>query len=285
LRSRSTTPPAFLPRPSSVTTAANRLHIIFERYCIAEDVKTVRSAAAATDSAKLAGACLPPQEVKMNHPFTEKTKNLFDIYADFLLSENEKINLTAIKNRDEIFIKHFEDSVRTLDFADLPAGASVIDVGSGAGFPGVPIKIVRPDIKLTCIDSTGKKVAFLSSLSKELGIPFDAIAIRAEEAGHSEIFREKYDAVLSRAVAALPVLSELCLPLAKNGGIFVSLKGESESAETSENAFTKLGGKLIKSEKYNLSNGDGRQIFIVEKMSNTPSKYPRSFGVIKKSPL
>jgi 16S rRNA (guanine527-N7)-methyltransferase len=215
--------------------------------------------------------------------FTENQQIQIDIYADFLLSENEKYNLTAIKTRDDVFIKHFIDSVLPLDFFRIPENASVIDVGSGGGFPGVPMKILRPDISLTCIDSTGKKVDFLRALSVKLGIEFEAIHIRAEAAGQMDIYREKYDIAVSRAVAALPVLCELCLPLVKVGGAFLSLKGENENA--SKTAAEKLGAVLKNSIDYKLPNGDLRRLFIYEKMSETDKKFPREYGAIKKKPL
>jgi 16S rRNA (guanine527-N7)-methyltransferase len=217
--------------------------------------------------------------------FTENQQKLFEIYANFLLSENEKYNLTAIKARDEVFLKHFIDSVLPLDFYQIPENASVIDVGSGGGFPGLPLKILRPDISLTCIDSTVKKIDFLLSLSEKLAVPFEAIHIRAEAAGQSDIYREKYDIAVSRAVAALPILCELCLPLVKVGGAFLSLKGENEDAKTVKSAAEKLGAVLKNSIDYKLPNGDLRRLFIYEKIKETDKKFPREFGSIKKKPL
>jgi 16S rRNA (guanine527-N7)-methyltransferase len=217
--------------------------------------------------------------------FTNIQQELFNIYADFLLSENEKYNLTAIKSYDEVFLKHFVDSVLPLDFYSLPENASVIDVGSGGGFPGVPMKILRPDISLTCIDSTGKKIDFLRMLSLKLGIDFEAIHIRAEAAGQTDIYREKYDIAVSRAVAALPVLCEFCLPLVKIGGAFLSLKGENEHSGSATSSAEKLGAVLKNTVDYKLPNGDLRRLFVFEKIAETDKKYPREFGAIKKKPL
>jgi 16S rRNA (guanine527-N7)-methyltransferase len=217
--------------------------------------------------------------------FSDEQKKIFDKYADFLLSENEKKNLTAIVNREEVFLKHFIDSVLPLDLFHFSLGASLLDVGSGAGFPGVPLKVLRPDLSLTCIDSTGKKVQFLRDLSRVLDIPFEAICIRAEDAGQSDIYREKYDIVISRAVAALPVLCELCLPLVKPCGVFLALKGEKESVDSAKSAISILGGKLIKSVEYKLPSGDRRKLFVTQKITATEEKYPRLFGAIDKKPL
>jgi 16S rRNA (guanine527-N7)-methyltransferase len=217
--------------------------------------------------------------------FDENTMRLFNIYADFLLSENEKYNLTGLKTREEVFTKHFRDSALPLNFFNFPEGSSVVDIGSGAGFPGVVLKILRPDLSLTCIDSTGKKVFFLRALSKKLDVPFEAVCMRAEDAGQTDIYREKYDIAVSRAVAALPILCELCLPLVKCGGVFLALKGDSESIDLSKSAVEKLGGKFIKAITYKLPTGDSRKLFVIEKNLPTDEKYPRSFGVISKKPL
>jgi 16S rRNA (guanine(527)-N(7))-methyltransferase RsmG len=223
--------------------------------------------------------------VNMFSSFNTEQQIIFDKYADFLLSENKKKNLTAIKDREEVQLKHFIDSILPLDFFRFSGGASLIDVGSGAGFPGVPLKIMRPDLSVTCIDSTGKKVQFLRDLSRVLEIPFEAICIRAEDAGQSDMYREKYDIAISRAVAALPVLCELCLPLVKPGGVFLALKGEKETVDSAKSAISILGGKLIKSVEYKLPSGDRRKLFVIEKIASTEEKYPRLFGAIDKKPL
>jgi 16S rRNA (guanine(527)-N(7))-methyltransferase RsmG len=223
--------------------------------------------------------------MNLNDYFTAGQISVFEIYEKQLAEKNKIMNLTAISGKDEVFEKHFIDSVLPLRFFSLKDSAAVIDVGSGAGFPGVPIKIVRPDISLTCIDSTMKKIDFLRGLGESIGTDFSAVCVRAEEAGHSDIYRESFDCAVSRAVAPLPVLAELCLPLVKIGGVFIAMKGEKESINDAESAISILGARVLKCEKYELPSGDKRQLFIIEKLSETPKKYPREFAKIKKQPL
>ncbi|MBQ6570261.1 MAG: 16S rRNA (guanine(527)-N(7))-methyltransferase RsmG, partial [Clostridia bacterium] len=149
----------------------------------------------------------------------------FDTYAHLLEEWNQKINLTAIKEPREVVIKHFADSIIWLKYVDIPKGASVIDIGTGAGFPGIPLKIVRPDIKLTLLDSLNKRLVFLGEVCNSLEITANIVHSRAEEGGRDKKMREKFDFATARAVAHLRELSEYCLPYVKPGGSFIALKG------------------------------------------------------------
>ncbi len=209
------------------------------------------------------------------------------VYAEYLVEENNKINLTAITEEAEIAEKHFLDCALLLSQVDLKDGAKVADVGSGAGFPGMVLKIVRPDINITLLDSLGKRVAFLERLAEKLGIEVTAVHIRAEDAGQNPIYREQFDMVTARAVARLSLLSEYCLPLAKQGGIFAAMKGPAaeNEANDADNALKILGGKIEKFIDYSLPSGDARATVLIKKSSQTPPKYPRPSAKIAKKPL
>ena len=207
-----------------------------------------------------------------------------NIYAEFLVDYNKNVNLTAITEPREILIKHFIDSVVPLRYIDIPNGASLIDVGTGAGFPSIPIKLFRPDIKLTLLDSLDKRITFLKLLCEKLEIEADFIHGRAEDISKTTEYREKFDFSCARAVANLSVLSEYCLPFVKVGGSFISLKGPSEEIASAESAITLLGGQLSSVTDYEID-GDGRRLILVKKVSQTPSKYPRNSAQIKKKPL
>ena len=213
---------------------------------------------------------------------------MFGVYARLLAEWNERMNLTTITRPDEVMEKHFWDSLSIIEAFDIPQDESVIDVGSGAGFPGVPLKIARPDIKLTLLDSLGKRVRFLEEVSSVLG--FDDVNIihgRAEEVAQECEFREKFGVATARAVAAMPVLAELCLPFVKPGGVFLALKGRESSQEISDAkaAVMALGGGEITMHSYTLPTVGKRNIYIIEKISQTPPKYPRKYAKITKSPL
>lgn len=213
---------------------------------------------------------------------------LFSKYTDLLLSYNEVMNLTAITDKDEINIKHYLDSMAPLAFSLIPDGAKVADVGSGAGFPGVPLKIGKRDIRLTAIDSLNKRINFLETVKNELSLrDFEAIHLRAEEAGRNEDLRESFDVATSRAVANLSVLAEWCLPLVKTGGSFIALKGPSpeEEIEEAKGALKELGGELGDVYKVNLPGNITHSIVLIKKISQTPSKYPRKPGKASKSPI
>ncbi|MCD8205820.1 MAG: 16S rRNA (guanine(527)-N(7))-methyltransferase RsmG [Clostridia bacterium] len=203
------------------------------------------------------------------------------------MTENSKYNLTGITEKEDVFIKHFEDSLAGAEF--LPQCASVLDVGSGAGFPGIPLAIVRRDLSVFLLDGNGKKCRFLSSCVEMLNLSgVKVVCGRAEEAASEDFHRERYDAVLSRAVAPLPSLLELCLPFVKIGGVFLSYKGKCvrEEIEASSSALTLLGGKIAGVHPYVLDGGFGeRSLVVIEKISPTPSKYPRGRGLERKKPL
>lgn len=218
---------------------------------------------------------------------TETTAQNLDTYAEFLVEYNENVNLTAITDPEGIAIKHFADSL--VPFAEIEhGGLSLIDVGTGAGFPSVPLKAHDESIKLTLLDSLNKRIVFLQKLCEKLGLKdVKFVHGRAEEVGRKPEFREKYDIATARAVASLRELSEYCLPFVKVGGIFVSLKGGDCESEVDEakNAIKLLGGRIIDVKKYRLSDDASRSVIIIQKISQTPTKYPRQSAKIAKSPL
>lgn len=210
----------------------------------------------------------------------------FRIYLGEILSWNDKMNLTAIKKEDDIVVKHFLDSLLPLKVFPI-VSQSIVDVGAGAGLPGIPIKIVRGAVPLTLLESTGKKVDFLKHVINKLFLSHTvAIWGRVEEAAVD--LREKFDVSISRAVAPLNVLCEYCLPLTKAGGSMIALKSENIEGEIGEaqNAIKILGGKLKEVHKVKLPTTDiVRSIVIIEKISKTPEKYPRRAGTAKRKPL
>ncbi len=207
-----------------------------------------------------------------------------EIYADFLVKYNENVNLTAITDGREIFVKHFLDSILLLKYVDIPSNSSIIDVGTGAGFPSVPMKIYRPDLKITLLDSLNKRINFLQQLCEMIQIDAEFIHGRAEDYGKESQYREKFDFSCARAVANLSVLSEYCIPFVKIGGYFISMKGPNEIIDESNKAVELLGGKIKSDIQYSLEN-DTRRIIAIEKISQTPTKYPRNSSQIKKKPL
>lgn len=209
----------------------------------------------------------------------------FDAYAEALVEWNEKMNLTAITDSEGIAVKHFLDSILPLKFIDVPKNASLIDVGTGAGFPGVPLKIYRPDIKLTLLDSLNKRINFLTEACKAADITAECVHGRAEDCGRVSEYRGKYDIAIARAVAAMPVLAEYCMPLVKVGGIFAAMKGPNENYSDGEKAVKTLGGEIADVKEYALPNGDKRALIIVKKISSTAAKYPRNGGQISRKPL
>jgi 16S rRNA (guanine527-N7)-methyltransferase len=204
----------------------------------------------------------------------------FELYLRLLLEWNAIMNLTAIRDPEEIRVRLFEDSLKLLDFADF-RGKRVLDVGSGAGFPGLALKIAEPSIDLTLLDSTGKKVDFLRRVAGELKLGgVSSVHGRAEEYARTGA-RESFDLVCARGVAALPALCELCLPFLRVGGTFLAMKGSlSESADVSA-----LGGKRGEARVYTLSDGTVHYLVRVEKTAETNFLYPRPWGAIKKKPL
>lgn len=219
---------------------------------------------------------------------TEKQYEKFQKYFELLVEWNEKMNLTAITDENGVALKHFADSLSLLNYVDIPQNSSIADVGTGAGFPGVVLKIARPDIKLTLIDSLNKRLVFLSEVCSQLGIEAELIHSRAEDGARKEGLRESFDFVASRAVARMNVLSEYCLPYVKVGGAFCAMKGAMANEEFKEalNAINTLGGKLENKYFFELpENGGERAIAVVRKTKNTPQKYPRQSGKIKAKAL
>ena len=210
----------------------------------------------------------------------------FDLYAKLLVEWNEKMNLTAITQPRDIVIKHFLDSILALKAVELPQGASLVDVGSGAGFPSVPMLILRPDLKLTLLDSLNKRLIFLEALLQELGLEATRLHARAEDAGKGAQ-RQKFDCATARAVAQLNKLCEYCLPLVKEGGTFLALKGADAQAEAdaAAKAIKLLGGSLQEAKAYTLPDGDKRALLVIKKISQTPPKYPRPSAQISEAPL
>ena len=218
---------------------------------------------------------------------SDKQKENFEKYAKLLVEWNEKINLTAITEEKEIAVKHFIDSISILKYADIKNSASVIDIGTGAGFPGIPLKIMRDDIKLTLLDSLNKRLVFLDEVCKELGISAELIHARAEEGGQKPELREQYDIAVSRAVANLPALCEYCMPYVKVGGAFVSMKGSDgeNELEYAKNAISLLGGETEQIETLTLPDSSTRTIITIRKVNSTPPKYPRRSAKINKQTL
>lgn len=219
---------------------------------------------------------------------TENQYEQFQKYFELLVEWNEKMNLTAITDESGVALKHFADSLSLLNFVDIPQNSTLADVGTGAGFPGVVLKIARPDIKLTLIDSLNKRLVFLGEVCAQLGIEAKLIHSRAEDGARDEKLRESFDFVASRAVARMNVLSEYCLPYVKVGGAFCAMKGAQANEEFKEslNANNTLGGKLEKKYFFELpENGGERAIAVVRKVKNTPQKYPRQSGKIKAKAL
>lgn len=210
-----------------------------------------------------------------------------ETYAARMLKWNEKVNLTAITESSEVANKHFLDSLLFFDGFSYKAYNKIVDVGTGAGFPGMVIKIARPDFDVTLLDGTNKRLIFLSELASELGLTPNIVHMRAEDAGRNPDFREKYDVATARAVAKMSVLSEYCLPFVRKGGSFIAMKGPTAKEELSEarKAILTMGGGEVQVKSHFLPDGSERCIVYVKKASQTPTIYPRNFGQIQKKPL
>jgi 16S rRNA (guanine527-N7)-methyltransferase len=215
----------------------------------------------------------------------EDFKDKFDALFNLLIEYNNKYNLTSITEKNDVYKKHFLDSVVGEKFI-LPR-SNVIEIGSGGGFPSMPLKIVRDDLRLTLVESTGKKCSYLQTCVDNLAFSnVKVMNIRAEDGGKDKLLREKFDFCIARAVAKLNTLCEYCLPFVKTGGSFIAYKGDaSDEIKEAENAIKVLGGKLEKVEEYFLPNGDKRCLVIIKKISPTPVKYPRGLGKERKNPL
>jgi len=213
-------------------------------------------------------------------------KERFEAYRALIIEYNERYNLTTILDEKDMFYKHFLDSV--VGEKAFKKGAKVIEIGSGAGFPSIPLKLIREDLTFTLVESVGKKCEFLHAVVDKLGLTnMNIYSKRAEDLAREEIHRERYDAATARAVARMNTLSEYCLPFVKKGGVFVAYKsGDTTEIDEAKSAYKLLGGKLRSVERYELPEGYGeRTLAIVEKVSQTPNKYPRGQGKERKSPL
>ena len=224
---------------------------------------------------------------EINIEFNEKQIEQFYDYMNILLEWNEKINLTAITSYEEIILKHFIDSLTISKY--IKKNSTIVDVGTGAGFPGIPLKIYRPDLKIVLVDSLNKRINFLNEVISALKLDnIDTIHSRIEDFGKDKKYREKFDYVTARAVANLSVLSEYLIPICKINGKCICMKGSNieEELQNSKNAINILGGEIDKIDNFKLSNSDiERNIIIISKIRNTPNKYPRKSGVPAKEPL
>jgi len=222
-------------------------------------------------------------------PYSSEIENKFIKYRDLLKEWNQKINITSIEDDEEIYVKHFLDSIILLDEENSCEKKSLIDIGTGGGFPGYPLKIVNDRLSITLLDSLRKRIDFLETVKKELNLDgVELIHGRAEDFGQNPKYREQFDICVSRAVAPLNVLCEYCLPFVKVGGYFAAYKSENISKEIteSESAINKLGGKTKEIKEINLPGSEIlRKIVIIEKTEQTNSKYPRKAGKPSKDPL
>lgn len=217
---------------------------------------------------------------------TPESEQKLESFKNLLLECNEKYNLTAICGQKDVYIKHFCDSILPENL--FPKRANVVEIGSGGGFPSIPLKIVREDLSFTLIESTAKKCNFLNSVVENLNLNgVQVLNLRAEEGGRNENLREKFEVATARAVAKLNTLCEYCLPFVKVGGIFIAYKGDcAEEIDESVSAINILGGKLQFVNTYSLPENSGkRTVIVIKKVSATPVKYPRGRGLERKKPL
>lgn len=225
---------------------------------------------------------------KQNIAISKEQAGQLVCYYEMLVEKNKVMNLTAITDFEEVVTKHFIDSLSIVNVYDVNRALNVIDVGTGAGFPGIPLKIVFHQLKITLMDSLNKRLNFLNEVILELNLKeIDTVHGRAEDLGRNNLYREKYDLCVSRAVANLSTLSEYCLPFVKPGGVFVSYKGANlkEELEAAQNAVKKLGGNIKECREFSLNDTMGRSFVVIEKKVSTSAKYPRTAGKPAKEPL
>jgi len=226
---------------------------------------------------------------KLNIELNVDQINSFVLYKELLKEWNEKINITSITDDIEIDIKHFLDSLTPAITKLFEGKKKIIDVGTGGGFPGLPLKIYNEELEVTLLDSLNKRIIFLNEVIKSLELKrIDAIHGRAEELGRKEEYREQYDIGISRAVASLDTLSEYCMPFVRKGGYFISMKGPDVDEEIiqSEKGIKILGGKVVDKKVFTLPESDiNHSLIIIQKIKETPTKYPRAGGKPKKDPL
>lgn len=220
-----------------------------------------------------------------NIALSDEKIEMFDKYASLLIEWNSKFNLTAIKDPDGIVVKHFVDSLAVLSENRLEG--SLIDVGTGAGFPGLPLLIANDDLNVTFLDSTGKKIKFIETVLDRLGLFADTVNARAEEAAKDEFLRESFDFATARAVSNLRDLSEYCLPFVKVGGKFISMKSAKtdEEIKDAKEAIKVLGGEIEKINSFELADCGERTLVFIKKVRPTPTKYPRNYSQIVKNPI
>lgn len=213
---------------------------------------------------------------------TEQAERFNKLY-EFLVEYNKNVNLTAITDFKEIVVKHFIDSVLPFNMIDIEENSSFIDVGTGAGFPSIPLMIVRPDLKCTMLEALNKRCVFLEKACELVGVKATVVHGRAED--YAKDRRECFDFATARAVANMSVLSEYCMPYVKVGGKFIALKSVNEEIKQADDAIKILGGKITNISDYKITNGDSRRLVVIDKLSHTPTKYPRNPSMIKKKPL
>lgn len=227
---------------------------------------------------------LQKEAEKINVMLTEKQAEQFVLYYQLLREWNEKMNLTAITEPEEVVQKHFIDSLTCLETVRMKKG-KMIDVGTGAGFPAIPLKIACPELEIVCLDSLQKRLTFLEEVKQQLGLEgISFVHARAEDGGQNPEFREQFDIAIARAVAPMNVLAELCLPFVKKGGYWIAMKGSQGQAELDQakNAISLLGGRV---KEIVTTVIDSHTVISVEKTENTPKKYPRKAGTPSKNPL
>ncbi len=224
-----------------------------------------------------------------NIPLPEGALEGLEEYTRLLLEKNQVMNLTAITEPDQVAVRHMLDCLFQLSCGDFE-GKRVIDIGSGGGFPGIPLQIARPSARFLLLDSRKKRVDFLQEVCDAMGLPAETMAGRAEEAARQKQLREKFDIAVSRAVAPMNILCELCLPFVRPGGLFLAMKSQNEGAEQeiqgAQKAIRTLGGRLKEQRSYQLPGTDvHHQVVVIEKVKNTPPAYPRRYAKIESAPL
>ena len=227
------------------------------------------------------------EAAKIGLTLTDEQLSRLDAFAEMMLEYNSHTNITRITGPEDIAVKHILDSLAVFNYVDIPRNANLLDVGAGAGFPSVPMAVYRPDISVTQLEANGKKTAFLQDAAENLSLNATVIQERAEQAAHNKRYRESFDFVTARAVAALNTLAEYCLPFVREGGKFVAFKAANVKDEMSaaKPALQALGGELEAVHEYELPGENGRSLIIVSKIGRTPAAYPRANAKIIKRPI